>query len=192
MDRAAEFHDPHAKIGEWAVADGIQEAFWPALKRSSRDEHQAMIGRDQGLRDGTTTEERDRLKAPEGENHALRQAMRSCARRPYILPRRRSTARSGDDSVYRRSSRDLWGRADLPGAAECPVDLPRPCCGRGGPRQSVGPGPTPGAPRPQTTRVRDGILKVYGARKVWRQLRREGTDAARRAGARLMGYSKAP
>jgi len=64
--------------------------------------------RDRGLRDGTTTEERDRLKALEREVRELRQSLpgldpgptRSCARRLRILPRRSSTARSSDEGIH--------------------------------------------------------------------------------------------
>ena len=154
-----------------------------------------QVERDQGLRVGTTTEERDRLKALERENRELRQApsprpMRSCARRRRILPRRSSTARSSDESVHRRTSRRLWGRADLQGAADRPVDVPRPC--RAHAACAADPGRASarvrrdGALRPEIRRVWKDNFEVYGARKVWRQLRREGTDVARCTVARLM------
>ena len=56
--------------------------------------------RDQGLRDGTTTEERDRLKALERGTVSCARPMRSCARRPHILPRRSSTAHSRNDLLH--------------------------------------------------------------------------------------------
>ena len=40
--------------------------------------------------------------------------------------------------------------------------------------------------RPQIQRVFDANWQVYGVRKVWRQLRREGFDVARCTVARLM------
>ena len=40
--------------------------------------------------------------------------------------------------------------------------------------------------RPEIRRVWKDNFEVYGARKVWRQLRREGTDVARCTVARLM------
>ena len=40
--------------------------------------------------------------------------------------------------------------------------------------------------RPEIRRVFEGNRSVHGARKVWRQLRREGFDVARRTVARLM------
>ena len=57
--------------------------------------------RDQGLREGMTSETRERLKALERENRAARaRPMRSCARRRRILPRRSSTAGSSHDRVH--------------------------------------------------------------------------------------------
>ncbi len=43
-----------------------------------------------------------------------------------------------------------------------------------------------GALRPEIKRVWEDNFEVYGVRKVWRQLRREGTDVARCTVARLM------
>ncbi len=43
-----------------------------------------------------------------------------------------------------------------------------------------------GALRPEIRRVWEDNFEVYGVRKVWRQLRREGTDVARCTVARLM------
>ena len=40
--------------------------------------------------------------------------------------------------------------------------------------------------RPEIARVWEGNFQVYGVRKVWRQLRREGIDVARCTVARLM------
>ena len=50
---------------------------------------------------------------------------RFCARRPRISHRRSSTAERSDGVVHRRPSRALWGRADLRGAADRPVDVLR-------------------------------------------------------------------
>ena len=57
--------------------------------------------RDQGLRAGPTTDDRERIKALEREVRELRQANEiSAARRRRILPRRSSTARSGNDRLH--------------------------------------------------------------------------------------------
>jgi hypothetical protein len=43
------------------------------------------------------------------------------------LPRRSSTADTSFDRIHRRSPWGAWGRADLRGAADRPIDLPHPC-----------------------------------------------------------------
>src|SRR3954470_3301662 len=64
--------------------------------------------RDQGLRAGPTTDDRERIKALEREVRELRQANEiSAARRRGILPRRSSTAGPSHDRVHRRSPRRL-------------------------------------------------------------------------------------
>src|ERR1700722_543164 len=82
---------------------------------------------DSGARAGVPTDVAKKLKALERENRDLRQAKRFCARRARILPRRSSTAGSGHDCLHRRSPPGAWGRADLQGLADRPVDLSRPC-----------------------------------------------------------------
>ena len=90
--------------------------------------------RDQGVRPGPTTDERERIKALERENRELRQANeipglrrgRLCARLPLILLRRSSTAGSSHDRLHRRAPRPPRGRADLPCSADRPVDVSRP------------------------------------------------------------------
>ncbi len=42
------------------------------------------------------------------------------------------------------------------------------------------------AMKPEVRRVFDANFKIYGVRKVWRQMRREGFDIARRTVERLM------
>src|SRR5664280_2453386 len=53
--------------------------------------------------------------------------MRSCARRRLILRWRSSTAGTSHDRVHRRSPRGPWGRADLQGVADRPLDLSCAC-----------------------------------------------------------------
>ena len=48
--------------------------------------------KDSGMRDGVTTEERDRIKTLERENESCAKPMRSSAKRRRILLRRNSTA----------------------------------------------------------------------------------------------------
>jgi transposase len=79
---------------------------------------------DSGKRAGVPIEMAEKLKALERENRELRQADEILRKASAYLPRRSSTARSSDDRVHRRASGGLWGRADLPGSADRPIDLP--------------------------------------------------------------------
>ena len=142
--------------------------------------------RDQGLRAGRTTASRTASRSLNARFANGARPTRCCARRRRILPRRSSTAGSGHDRFHRRSSPPVWGRADLQGAADRPVHLPR--------ASGAGRAPERASPRAR----RDALLRaairrvhaenfgVYGVRKVWHQLRREGTEVARCTVARLM------
>lgn len=44
-----------------------------------------------------------------------------------FLPRRNSTANSSPEGLYRTAPRQLWGRGDLQGLADCPIVLPASC-----------------------------------------------------------------
>ncbi len=76
---------------------------------------------DAGKRAGVPTDMAARLKALERENRELRQANE-------IL--RKATVEADwppahcHDRLHRRSSRGSWGRADLQGAADRPIELP--------------------------------------------------------------------
>ena len=85
-------------------------------------------------------DERARLKALERENRELRQANEILRKgepvkappvrarwRTRVSHRRSSTADPGHDPLHRRSSSRLRGRADLQGASDRSVDVPRPC-----------------------------------------------------------------
>src|SRR5436305_12082881 len=111
---------------------------------------------------------------------------RSCARRRRILPRRSSTARSNDDRLHRRSSWGIWGRADLPRAADRPSHLPHARCPARRPAKLPARSRRDLVLAAEIRRVFEANLRVYGVRKVWRQLGREGIRAARCTVARLM------
>src|SRR3954453_9247299 len=89
--------------------------------------------RDSGRAPGVTTEMAARLRPWSGRTGSCGRPTRSCARRRRILPRRSSTADTSHDSVHRQSARGVWGRADLRGAADCPIDLSHPCRQAGDP-----------------------------------------------------------
>jgi len=82
---------------------------------------------DSGRKPGLTTDMAAKLKALERENRELRQANEILRKASAYLPRRSSTADTGHDRLHRRSPQGLWGRADLQGAADRPVNLPRSC-----------------------------------------------------------------
>ena len=82
-----------------------------------------QVERDRGLKGGTTSEERERLKALERENRELRRVNEILRKgepakvppvqarwRTRILPRRSSTAGPSHDRLYRRSPGRLRGR----------------------------------------------------------------------------------
>ncbi len=97
-----------------------------------------------------------------------------------------STAGTSHDRLHRRSPRGTWGRADLQGVADRPIDLPRPCRQADRPGQAVGAAKRDAALKPEIARVFAENFAVYGVRKVWRQLQRESVDVARCTVARLM------
>ena len=81
--------------------------------------------RDQGMREGLTTTDRERLKALERENRELKRANEILRKASAFSPRRSSTAKRSDGGVYRRPSGRLRGRVDLQATADCPVDVLR-------------------------------------------------------------------
>jgi transposase-like protein len=128
----------HEHPSRWAAVTSIASKFgctaWTLLDWVKRAEVDA------GKRAGVPTEVAEKLKALERENRELRQAneiLRKAsayfAQAELTGPMRASahgcppTAGSSHDRVHRRSSRGVRGRADLPGAADRPVDLSRPC-----------------------------------------------------------------
>jgi putative transposase len=102
------------------------------------------------------------------------------------LPRRNSTAEPGNGGLHQRSSGSVWDRVDLRGAADrpCHVFSSRGAAPRSG--SPIGAGPGDAELRDQIQRVWDTNEQVYGAEKVWRQLRRDGIRVARCTVERLM------
>jgi transposase-like protein len=64
-------------------------------------------------RPGTTTDERERLKALERENAKLRRANEILRKASVLRTRHASTAARSDDRVYRHASRRISGRIEL-------------------------------------------------------------------------------
>lgn len=96
--------------------------------------------RDAGIRDGLSSDEKERFKALERENRELRQANEILKKASaYFAPPlgdasiacramgRSSTARSANGKFHKRSSYIFWCRADLQGSADCTSNLLRAC-----------------------------------------------------------------
>ena len=100
-------------------------------------------------------------------------------------------------------TRPAWGRADLPGPADRPIRCPAGDCeaicreGTCHAQAATARDPSRASDRarrdarlvPEVQRVWEENFQVYGVRKVWRQLRREGFDVARCTVERLMKKS---
>src|ERR1700734_2319241 len=102
------------------------------------------------------------------------------------MPRRSSTADTSHDRVHRRSPRGVWGRADLQGVADRPIHLSRHAAKRADPAKLSARAKQDAIGKSKIRRVFAENFDVYGVRKVWRQLRREGEDIARCTVERLM------
>ena len=77
--------------------------------------------RDQGVRPGPTTDERERIKALERENRELRQANEILRKASAYFALAELDRDTSHDRVHRRSPRGIWGRADLRSAADRPT-----------------------------------------------------------------------
>jgi hypothetical protein len=75
--------------------------------------------RDQGVRPGATTDERERIKVLERENRELRQANEILRKASAYFAQVELDRRF----KHRRASRPPRGRADLPRPADRPVDV---------------------------------------------------------------------
>jgi transposase-like protein len=82
---------------------------------------------DTGLRDGVTSDERERLKALERDVKELRRANEILKLASAFSPRRSSTAASSPEGFHRWAPGHLRGRADLQGPADRPDRLLAPC-----------------------------------------------------------------
>ena len=136
-----------------------------------------------GSRAGVPLDVLEKLKAQEREIRELRQANEISAARPRLILRWRSSTADRNDAGFHRAP-GTRGRADLQGAADRPIDLAAACGARGRSGQAAGAGTT--RCRLEIRRVFEENLQVYGVRKVWRQLQREGIQVARCTVARLM------
>ncbi|WP_114857441.1 IS3 family transposase [Azospirillum brasilense] len=145
--------------------------------------------RDQGKRPGPTTDEQERIKALEREVRELRQANE-------IL--RKASAYFGPGGA-RPPVQEMIAFIDAHRAVDgvepiCRVLPIAPSTYYAHAARQADPSKAPARSRSDTVlreairRVWDVNFQVYGVRKVWRQLRREGIDVARCTVARLMKH----
>jgi transposase-like protein len=102
------------------LAQGSSPSSSEALRKWVR---QAEI--DSGQRGGTTSEERERIKALERENFELRRANEILRKASAYFAQAELDRRPSDGGLRRRSPRGVRGRADLQRAADRPVALLR-------------------------------------------------------------------
>ena len=107
---------------QWAAICSIAHMFGVSAETLRKWVRRAET--DDGLRPGLTSDERERLKTLEREVRELRRAneiLKSAA----AFSGRSSTADRRDDCLHRPEQGPVWGRADLPGAADRPLHLLR-------------------------------------------------------------------
>ncbi|MGC1559107.1 MAG: IS3 family transposase [Bradyrhizobium sp.] len=147
----------------------------------------AQAERDQGRRAGSTSEERERIKALERENRELRQANEILRKASaYFCP---GGARPPVQAMiaFIDDYRGAYGVEPI-----CRVLKIAPSSYHAHAARRRRPDTAPprvqrdAALRVEIRRVFDENFQVYGVRKVWRQLVREGEDVARCTVARLM------
>lgn len=113
---------------QWAAIDAIAPKIGCTPETLRSWVRQAEC--DAGRREGTTTSERERIKALERENRELKQANEILRKASAYFAQtecdgQAACAAASDDRVHRRSPGVVRGRADLPRAADRPGDLLR-------------------------------------------------------------------
>ena len=143
---------------------------------------------DSGVCGGVATEIAERLKALERENRELRQANEILRKASaYFAQAELDRFRgSSHDRLHRRSSSGLRGRADLQVLPIAPSTYHAHVARRADPSRLPDRVRRDAHLKVEIRRVFEENFRVYGVRKVWRQLRREGVTAARCTVARLM------
>ncbi|WP_148307722.1 IS3 family transposase [endosymbiont of unidentified scaly snail isolate Monju] len=143
--------------------------------------------RDQGLREGLTTSERERLKALERENRELRRANEILKTASAFFCPGGARPQTEEMIAYIDDHRDRYGVEPI-----CAVLPIAPSTYYEHKAREADPQRLPRrlqrdrALSDEIRRIWEENFQVYGARKVWRQLNREGIEVARCTVERLM------
>ncbi|MFD0939007.1 IS3 family transposase, partial [Methylobacterium trifolii] len=143
--------------------------------------------RDQGMRGGPTTDERERIKALERENRELRQANEILRKASAYFCHGGARPPVADMIAFIDDHRAVNGVEPI-----CRVLSIAPSTYHAHAARRADPGKLPARARSDAAlmveiqRVFEANFHVYGVRKVWRQLGREGIVVARCTVARLM------
>ncbi len=143
--------------------------------------------RDQGLRAGTTSEERERLKVLERENRELRRANEILRKASAYFAQAEARPPVQAMIAFIDDHRDVYGVEPI-----CRVLPIAPSTYYLHVARRVDPGRASARARrdavlrEEIKRVWEENFRVYGVRKMWRQLKREGVEVARCTVARLM------
>ena len=135
---------------------------------------------------GCTPQTAGKLKALVRETASCSRPMRSRARQAPILRWRSSTAGPSQDRLHRLSSWGAWGRADSQVLPIAPSTFHAHVAKRRDPGKLSARARQDASLKIEVRRVFVENFSDYGARKVWRQLKREGFDVARCTVSRLM------
>ncbi|RUQ63065.1 IS3 family transposase [Azospirillum doebereinerae] len=143
--------------------------------------------RDQGKRPGPTTDEQERIKALERENRELRQANEILRKASAYFAPGGARPPVPEMIAFIDAHRAVHGVEPI-----CRVLPIAPSTYRAHAARRADPSKAPARSRNDAElsiairRVWDANFQVYGVRKVWRQVRRDGIDVARCTVARLM------
>ncbi|MFD2406251.1 IS3 family transposase [Azorhizophilus paspali] len=174
---------------QWAAINSITAKIACTAETLRRWVRQAE--RDSGRREGRRRPSVNGSRRSSGKCVSCAKPTRTCTRPRRILPRRSSTAASSDEGLHRRSPPGPRGRA-WPAAPIRKV-LPiasstyyEPMARKIAPARQSARARRDELLCEHVQRIRDENFQVYGARKVWRQLQREGIAVARCTVERLM------
>ncbi|WP_417277043.1 IS3 family transposase [Castellaniella sp.] len=142
---------------------------------------------DSGARPGVTTEERERLKALERENRELRRANEILRTASGFFRPGGARPRTEEINAYIDQHRDLYGVEPICQVLQVAPSAYRRHALRGRqPQLRSQRAQKDEQLKPQIYRVWEQNFRVYGARKVWKQMNREGMCVARCTVERLM------